>query len=104
MLTFLVVCISAYGPEDDDGRGGSSQHKSHDVSGGHKHNNLGANGHGQRHLDGTPCDHSQVERGQQGKHQGHQSGDGYSECRTLCVKRTLYQNHTLFYRIPWILS
>lgn len=79
------MCVSAYGPEDDDGRGGNSQHQhtNHDAaSGGHTKNHLGANGHGQRgfadghntnhqhaHTDGSPCHHSA---------DGHEHHDGYS--------------------------
>lgn len=93
-MAVLVMCISAYGPEDDDGRGGSNQHKSNDVSGGggHTHNHLGANGHGQRgfdgsshhttdnhHADGTPCHQDLVGRAQhQGRQHGKNSGEGYS--------------------------
>lgn len=87
ILAILVMCVSAYGPEDDDGRGGSSQHKNHGASGGSTHNHLGANGHGQRrvagdsqntHSDGSQCNHHQIVRDQQQGSQGPNNGQNYS--------------------------
>lgn len=95
-----MLCISAYGPEDDDGRGGNSHQHKHGASAHHHQQNLlGADGHGLRgfvgdqhgpaaaagqqqhaHADGTPCHHSQVgqpgpQRAQHGQSDG---AAGYS--------------------------
>lgn len=88
-LLILLVAISCYahppyGPEDDDGRGGSS-HRSH---GDGSRPLLGADGHGQRSYGKASDQQHQPNaggrlgangHGQQGYGLGQQQHDGYSE-------------------------
>lgn len=109
MLMAAVVATSAYGPEDNDGRGGGHGRHGDTKHGGGGGHLLGADGHGQRGFGGGDGGgrllgadgHGQRGFGEHGGSDGHHQGGhggshgsshgGYSETPFFFEARSLHE-------------